>query len=100
MQLGAVIVARGIGEREVAAVAILHHDLEILSGLERRAQADRKAQRQHGDVRGGMYEAEHFCGDGLAAEDVDALETFRAYRDIRARSRAAHQRRAVLRSSS
>src|ERR1700744_343455 len=100
MQLRAVIVARGIGEREVAAVAILHHDLQILSGLERRAQADRKTQRQHGDVRRGVYEAEHLRGDRLAAEDVDALEALRTDRDIRARPGAAHQRRAVLRRSS
>src|ERR1700730_18138331 len=95
VQLGAIIVACGVCHREIPAVAVGHDDLQILAGLERRAQTDRKTQVDDRGVAGQPREPEDPGRDDLAAEDVDALEPLRADDEIGAWLGAAHQRRAI-----
>src|ERR1700722_2439860 len=42
VEFGAVVVARSVRHGEVAPVAAVHHDLQVLARLERRPQPDRK----------------------------------------------------------
>nr|WP_244646054.1 hypothetical protein [Bradyrhizobium campsiandrae] len=95
MQFGNVVVARRIGHRKIAAISIRHQDLQILAGLEWRTEADRKAQVQDRDTRCRLDQPINPRRDGLAPEDIDALEALRANGQVGAWLGAAHQRGTV-----
>ena len=95
VQLRAVALARRIGHREIAALAVVEDEIEVLAGLELDADAGGKAQMHQHDVVGELLQAEHPRVDGLARERIGLADRARRDDEIGARPRVAEQHLAL-----
>ena len=95
VQLRAVALARRIGHGEIAALAVVEDEIEVLAGLELDADAGGKPQMHQHHVVGEPLQAEHPRFDGLARERIGLADRARRDDEIGARPRVAEQHLAL-----
>src|SRR5271170_8080312 len=86
-----VALVRRIGHREIAALAAIQDEAEVLSGLEFYPDARRKAEMDQHDVIGKAPQAEHSRNDDLARERIGLVDRTRCDNEVGTRSRVTEQ---------